>query len=247
MGSFPVGTFDMPIFVFKDWPNYTPIRQVRRGLFSWTLPMLLIVSFRMRWISFSNILDLGKIFVAGSRFSFWALWPLSCLMGDRWLYLNWVQYRQGDPLSPALFVLFIEPFLKKLRAKMQGLGLQCGYSSHSVISFADDCTGLCMTSGTLKSISDMSTNIVWLQACDLTRPSLWCCHFGPGQRLPSLYEWNWINWVSRLWEILSEPSCLEFTMVRNSVVLTVFNTYSLICRIFDHYELVELVLLAIRC
>ena len=106
--------------------------------------------------------------------------------------------RQGDPLSPALFVLFIEPFLKKLRAKMQGLGLQCGYSSHSVISFADDCTGLCMTSGTLKSISDMSTNIVWLQACDLTRPSLWCCHFGPGQRLPSLYEWNWINWVSRL-------------------------------------------------
>ena len=49
---------------------------------------------------------------------------------------------QGDPLPPALFVLFIEPFLNFLRAKMQGLGLQCGSSSHSVISFADDCTGL---------------------------------------------------------------------------------------------------------
>ena len=34
-------------------------------------------------------------------------------------------------------------------------------------------------------------------------------------------------------------------MVRNLVVLTVFNTYSLICRIYDHYELVELVLLVL--
>ena len=106
--------------------------------------------------------------------------------------------RQGDPLSPALIVLFIEPILNFLRVKMQGLCLQCGYSSHSVISFADDCTGLCMTSGTLKSFSDMSTNIVWLQACDLIRPRLWCCHFGRGQRLSSLYDCNWNNWVSML-------------------------------------------------
>ena len=141
-------------------------------------------------------------------------------MGDRWLYLNWVQYRQGDPLSPALFVLFIEPFLKKLRAKMQGLGLQCGYSSHSVISFADDCTGLSMTSGTLKSISDMSTNIVWLQACDSLSPRLWCCRFGLGQLLPSLSDWNWNIWVSRLWTIRGVPNCLEFTMVHSSVILT---------------------------
>ncbi|CAI5716704.1 unnamed protein product [Peronospora effusa] len=49
---------------------------------------------------------------------------------------------QGDPLSPALFVLFIEPFLNFLRAKLQDMGILCGSSTHSIISFADDCTGL---------------------------------------------------------------------------------------------------------
>ena len=34
----------------------------------------------------------------------------------------------------------MEPFFSFLRTKMQGLGLQCGSLSHSVISFADDCT-----------------------------------------------------------------------------------------------------------
>ena len=53
------------IFVSKHWPNYTSIRQVR-WRFSWTLPRLLTVLFGMHWIWFSNILDMGKIFVAGS-------------------------------------------------------------------------------------------------------------------------------------------------------------------------------------
>ena len=52
---------------------------------------VLIVSFGMRWIWLSNILDMGKIFVAVSRSSFRALWYLSCLMGGRWIHLNWVQ------------------------------------------------------------------------------------------------------------------------------------------------------------
>ena len=50
-----------------------------------------------------------------------------------------------------------------------------------------------------------------------------------------------------MWSILSKPNCLEFTMVHNSVVLTVFSTYLLICRLDVHYELIELVLFAARC
>ena len=105
----------------------------------------------------------------------------------------------------------------------------------------------CMTSGTPKSFSEISRSIVWLQACDVIRPRLWCCHLDPGRRLPSLYDWNCNNWVSRLWEILGEPNCLEFTLVHSSVILTVFSTYSLICRLNVHYWLIELVLFAARC
>ena len=61
---------------FKHWPNYTSIRQVRRGLFSCTLPRLLTVSLGMRWICDSNILNVGKNFVAESMSSFRALCPL---------------------------------------------------------------------------------------------------------------------------------------------------------------------------
>ncbi|CAH0488952.1 unnamed protein product [Peronospora farinosa] len=51
--------------------------------------------------------------------------------------------RQGDPLSPALFVLFLEPMLNYLRATTGHLGVpvQDGASPHHLLAFADDCTG----------------------------------------------------------------------------------------------------------
>ena len=160
---------------------------------------VLIVSFGMRWIWFSNILDMGKIFVAGSRSSFRTLCPLSCLMGGRWIHLNWVQkfakgthYRQRclcSLLSHSLFfcvtkcrywVSNVDPRLIRLSVLQMTVLVSC------------------MASGTPKSFSDMSTSIVWLPACDSIRSRLWCCHFSSGQRLPSLYDWNWNNWVSRV-------------------------------------------------
>ncbi|KAF1320888.1 Pol polyprotein, partial [Globisporangium splendens] len=51
--------------------------------------------------------------------------------------------RQGDPLSPALFVIFIEPMLNFLRARLSSAGVKVGSGEpHLLLAFADDCTGL---------------------------------------------------------------------------------------------------------
>ncbi|GAB9465705.1 Pollike protein, partial [Globisporangium polare] len=55
-----------------------------------------------------------------------------------------VGVRQGDPISPALFVIFIEPMLNFIRSKLgdSGIKLENSTQPHSVLSFADDCTGI---------------------------------------------------------------------------------------------------------
>ena len=46
--------------------------------------------------------------------------------------------RQGDPLSPTLFVLCIECLASALRASSQYVGLQLGSSNVKISLFADD-------------------------------------------------------------------------------------------------------------
>ncbi|GMF65554.1 unnamed protein product [Phytophthora lilii] len=67
--------------------------------------------------------------------------------------------RQGDPLSPGLFVVFIEPMLNYLRKHFtpKGLLVRPSQTPHLVMAFADDCTGL------LRDIADAKTFISLVQ------------------------------------------------------------------------------------
>ncbi|KAE8954182.1 hypothetical protein PR003_g33661, partial [Phytophthora rubi] len=52
--------------------------------------------------------------------------------------------RQGDPLSPGLFVVFVEPLLNFLRSRFtdRGVAVKDMTLPHLLMAFADDCTGL---------------------------------------------------------------------------------------------------------
>ncbi|OWZ01615.1 Pol Polyprotein [Phytophthora megakarya] len=67
--------------------------------------------------------------------------------------------RQGDPLSPGLFVVFVEPMMNFLRARFAHQGIKVDEISqpHLLMAFADDCTGL------LSNISDATTFLELVQ------------------------------------------------------------------------------------
>ena len=50
--------------------------------------------------------------------------------------------RQGGPLSPAHFILFIDSFINLPCVKLHDRGVQCGSSTHSILSISDDCSCL---------------------------------------------------------------------------------------------------------
>uniref|UniRef100_A0AAV1UT42 Reverse transcriptase domain-containing protein n=1 Tax=Peronospora matthiolae TaxID=2874970 RepID=A0AAV1UT42_9STRA len=70
---------------------------------------------------------------------------------------------QGDPLSPGLFVLFIEPMVNFLRARFSDLGILVdgSFEPHLLLAYADDSTGLLKdiydADGTLDLVNDYST------------------------------------------------------------------------------------------
>ena len=49
--------------------------------------------------------------------------------------------RQGDPVSPYLFVAALEPLLRMLRAKCKGIPTKGGVITHT--SYADDLLPIC--------------------------------------------------------------------------------------------------------
>ncbi|POM73524.1 Pollike protein [Phytophthora palmivora] len=68
--------------------------------------------------------------------------------------------RQGDPLSPGLFVVFVEPMMNFLRSRFSSKGIQVDDLSlpHLLLAFADDCTGL------LSNVSDADMFLELVQA-----------------------------------------------------------------------------------
>ncbi|CAI5717091.1 unnamed protein product [Peronospora destructor] len=73
--------------------------------------------------------------------------------------------RQGGPLSPGLFVHFVEPMMSFLRARFSDRGISVDGSSapHLLMALADDCTGLLKpiddAPGFLRLVNDYSSAV----------------------------------------------------------------------------------------